>query len=97
MYGNQYDAYGQPQQQQQQQHQQQPPPPQLFEDTSGQHYGYGNQGMRYELVFRFDEIICRVKNGIWLNEEHMKFLCCVGNKYCIEFLSKWIMPKPVYS
>nr|XP_045616707.1 protein YIF1B-B-like isoform X3 [Procambarus clarkii] len=37
MYENQYDAYGQPQQQQQ-------APPQLFEDTSGQNFGYGNQG-----------------------------------------------------
>lgn len=40
MYDNQYNAYGQPQQPQQ-------APPQLFEDTSSQNYGYGNQGNRY--------------------------------------------------
>ncbi|XP_071543480.1 protein YIF1B-B isoform X2 [Panulirus ornatus] len=36
MYDNQYNTYGQPRHQQ--------APPQLFEDTSGQNYGYGNQG-----------------------------------------------------
>lgn len=36
MYDNHYDPYGQPQGQQ--------PPPQLFDDTSSQNYGYGNQG-----------------------------------------------------
>ncbi|XP_047501729.1 protein YIF1B-B-like isoform X4 [Penaeus chinensis] len=39
MYDNQYDPYGQPQGQQ--------APPQLFEDTSGQNYGYGNQAAGY--------------------------------------------------
>ncbi|XP_069957436.1 protein YIF1B-A isoform X1 [Cherax quadricarinatus] len=41
MYDSQYDVYGQPRNQHPPPA---PPPPQLFEDTSGQNFAYGNQG-----------------------------------------------------